>query len=90
MVNYKREILSDSCNYANTCICFLTVRPADFIFQVLKMKMKSNMVSEVIDVYGDPDGTEAFGCSVATYVDGKLLIGTVTHQMVVCDSKYIM
>ena len=88
MVNYKREILPE--NYANTCICFLTVIRGNFIFQVLKMKMKSNMVSQVIDVYGDPDGTEAFGCSVATYVDGKLLIGTVTHQMVVCDSKYIM
>ena len=60
------------------------------MFQVLKVKMKSNMVSQVIDVYSDPDGTEAFGCSVATYVDGKLIIGTVNHQMVVCDSKYII
>ena len=60
------------------------------MFQVLKVEMKSNMVSQVIDVYGDPDGTEAFGCSVATYVDGKLSIGTVNHQMVVCDSKYII
>ena len=60
------------------------------MFQVLKVEMKSNMVSQVIDVYADPDGTEAFGCSVATYVDGKLIIGSVNHQMVVCDSKYII
>ena len=52
--------------------------------------MKSNMVSQVIDVYADPDGTETFGSTVATYVDGKLIIGTVNHQTVVCDSKYII
>ena len=52
--------------------------------------MKSNRVRLVIDVYADPDGTEAFGSSVATYVEGKLIIGTIYKQLVVCDSKYIM
>ena len=48
------------------------------------------MVNQVVEVYADPDGTEAFGSTVATYVDGKLIIGTVTHQTVVCDSKYVL
>ena len=53
------------------------------------MKMNQNMVSEVIEVYADPDGSEAFGSTVATYAQEKLIIGTVTHQTVVCDSKYV-
>ena len=60
------------------------------ILQVLKVEMKSNMVNQVVEVYADPDGTQAFGSTVATYVDGKLVIGTVTHQTVVCDSKYVL
>ena len=51
--------------------------------------MEDNMVSDVIEVYADPDGSEAFGSTVATYADGKVVIGTVTHQTVVCDSKYV-
>lgn len=58
--------------------------------QVLKVKMSHNMVSEIIEVYADPDGSEARGSSVATYVNGKVVIGTVFDQTVVCDSKYIM
>ena len=60
------------------------------ILQVLKVEIKSNMVNQVVEVYADPDGTQAFGSTVATYVDGKLIIGTVTHQTVVCDSKYVL
>lgn len=58
--------------------------------QVLKLKMKHNMVSEIVEVYADPDGSEARGSTVATYVNGKVIIGTVEDQTVVCDSKYIM
>ena len=53
------------------------------------MKMRQNMVDEIVEVYADPDGSEAYGSTVATYVDGKVIIGTVQHQLVVCDSKYI-
>lgn len=57
--------------------------------QALKVKMRQNMVDEIVEVYADPDGSEAYGSTVATYVDGKVIIGTVQHQLVVCDSKYI-
>ena len=52
--------------------------------------MKHNMVSEIIEVYADPDGSQARGSSVATYVNGKVVIGTIADQLVACDSKYIM
>ena len=51
--------------------------------------MSGNNVSEMIEVYADPDGSEAFASTSATYVDGKLVIGTETRQTVVCDSKFI-
>ena len=54
------------------------------------MKIKHNMVKEIIDVYADPDGSEIFGSTVATRVDDKLVIGSVTHQAIVCDIKYIV
>ena len=52
--------------------------------------MQQNTVSEIIEVYADPDGSEARGSTVATYVNGKVIIGTVFDQTVVCDAKYIM
>ena len=58
--------------------------------QVLKVKMKHNMPSEIVEVYADPDGSEARGSTVATYANGKVVIGTVEDQLVVCDSKYIL
>ena len=58
--------------------------------QVLKVKMRQNMVDEIVEVFADPDGSVTFGSTVATYVDGKLIIGTVSHQLAVCDSKYII
>ena len=58
-------------------------------FQVLKVKMKHNMPGEIVEVYADPDGSEARGSTVATYANGKVVIGTVEDQLVVCDSKYI-
>ena len=66
------------------CIIFFI-----FCLQALKVKMRQNMVDEIVEVYADPDGSEAYGSTVATYVDGKVIIGTVQHQLVVCDSKYI-
>ena len=54
------------------------------------MKIKHNMVEEIIDVYADPDGSEMYGSIVATRVDDKLVIGSVTHQAIVCDIKYIV
>ena len=54
------------------------------------MKMQHNMVEEIVDVYADPDGTEIFGSTVATRVGDKLVIGSVSHQAIVCDIKYIV
>ena len=53
------------------------------------MKMQHNMVSEMVEVYADPDGSEARGSTVGTYANGKMIIGTVEDQLVVCDTKYI-
>ena len=52
--------------------------------------MRHNMVNEIVEVYADPDGSEARGSTVATYVNGKVIIGTVMDQTVVCDTKYIL
>ena len=75
--------------YLNASKCLL-IFPNCFDWQVLKVKMRHNMVSEIIEVYADPDGSEARGSTVATYVNGKVVIGTIEDQTVVCDSKYIM
>ena len=57
-------------------------------FQVLRFKMEDNMVSSVEEVYAD-DGSELVGSTVATYIKGKLVIGTVIAQTIVCDVKYL-
>ena len=51
--------------------------------------MKDNMVSEVIEVYSDSDGSEMFGAGAATLVRDKLIIGAVWDQLVVCDVKHV-
>lgn len=56
---------------------------------VLKVKMRDNMVSEVVEVYADNDGSEVFGAAAATLVRDKLIIGTVWDQLVVCDVKHV-
>ncbi|XP_053395644.1 uncharacterized protein LOC123523548 [Mercenaria mercenaria] len=56
--------------------------------QVLRFKMEDNMVSAVEEIYAD-DGTELLGSTAATYVNGKLVIGTVEAQAVVCDVNYL-
>ena len=65
----------------------LTLIP--FFVQVLKVKMTDNMVSEVVEVYADNDGSEVFGAAAATLVRDKLIIGTVWDQLVVCDVKHV-
>ena len=60
---------------------------ASFI-KVLRFKMEDNMVSKVDEIYAD-EGTELFGSSVATFVKGKLVIGTVNAQTLICDVTYL-
>ena len=60
-----------------------------FQFQVLKVKMQGNMVSEVVEVYADNDGSEMFGAGAATLVRDKLVIGAVWDQLIICDVKYV-
>ncbi|XP_053394251.1 serum paraoxonase/arylesterase 1-like isoform X1 [Mercenaria mercenaria] len=56
--------------------------------QVVRVKMQDNAVSEMEVIYQD-DGTNCAGSSVATYAAGKLVIGTVLKQAVVCDVNYL-
>ena len=56
---------------------------------VLKVKMKDNMVSEVIEVFSDREGRRVAGAGAAMQVRDKLIIGAVLDQLVVCDVKYI-
>lgn len=39
-------------------------------------------------IYQD-DGTECAGSTAASYASGKVVIGTVREQTVVCDVKYL-
>ena len=52
------------------------------------MKIKDSMVSEVIEVYSDRDGSEMFGVGAATMIRDKLIIGAVSDQLIVCDVKH--
>ena len=52
--------------------------------QVLRVRMTDGHVSEVRGVYAD-DGSQVYGSTVATNVSGKLYIGTITRNAVVCD-----
>ncbi|XP_060580724.1 serum paraoxonase/arylesterase 1-like [Ruditapes philippinarum] len=56
--------------------------------QVLRFKMEDNMVSSVEEIYAD-DGSELYGSTAATYVNGKLVIGSVKAETVVCDVNYL-
>ena len=47
------------------------------------------MVSEVVEVYADNDGSEMFGAGAATLVRDKLVIGAVWDQLIICDVKYV-
>jgi hypothetical protein len=50
--------------------------------------MEDNMVSSVEEIYAD-DGSELNGSAAATYIKGKLVIGTVTAETVVCEVNYL-
>jgi hypothetical protein len=50
--------------------------------------MRDNMVSEIEEIYAD-DGSELVASTGATYVNGKLVIGTVRDQLMVCDVNYL-
>ncbi|KAL4235930.1 Serum paraoxonase/arylesterase 2 [Mactra antiquata] len=56
--------------------------------QVLRYKMEDNFISEIEEIYAD-DGSELYGSTVGTYAMGKLVIGTVMRQTLVCDVNYL-
>ncbi|XP_045159584.1 serum paraoxonase/arylesterase 2-like [Mercenaria mercenaria] len=56
--------------------------------QVVRVKMQDNAVSEIEIIYQD-DGTNCAGSTAATYAAGKMVVGTVREQTVVCDVKYL-
>ncbi|XP_060596917.1 serum paraoxonase/arylesterase 1-like isoform X2 [Ruditapes philippinarum] len=56
--------------------------------QVLRFKMEDNMVSSVEEIYAD-DGSELYGSTAATYIKGKLVIGSITAETVVCEVNYL-
>ncbi|XP_060580715.1 serum paraoxonase/arylesterase 1-like [Ruditapes philippinarum] len=56
--------------------------------QVLRLKMEDNMVSSIEEIYAD-DGSELYGSTAATYIKGKLVIGTVTAETVLCEVNYL-
>ncbi|KAL4236459.1 Serum paraoxonase/arylesterase 2 [Mactra antiquata] len=56
--------------------------------QVIRVKMDNNAVSDIEIIYQD-DGTNCAGSTAATYVAGKMIVGTVREQTVVCEVKYL-
>lgn len=52
------------------------------------MKILDNAVSEIEVIYQD-NGTLTAGSTAATFVDGKLVIGTVREQTAVCEVNYL-
>ncbi|XP_053394247.1 serum paraoxonase/arylesterase 2-like isoform X2 [Mercenaria mercenaria] len=63
---------------------FGTVPPC----QVVRAKMQDNAVSEMEIIYQD-DGTNCAGSTAATHAAGKMIVGTVSNQAVVCDVEYL-
>ncbi|XP_060596918.1 serum paraoxonase/arylesterase 1-like [Ruditapes philippinarum] len=56
--------------------------------QVLRLKMRENTISEIEMIYQN-DGTECTSSTVASYTAGKMIIGTVHAQALVCDVGYL-
>ncbi|XP_045157147.2 serum paraoxonase/arylesterase 1-like [Mercenaria mercenaria] len=56
--------------------------------QVLRFRMEDNTVSSIEQIYAD-DGSELQGSTTAAFVGGKLIIGTVVKQTLVCDVNYL-
>ncbi|KAL4236461.1 hypothetical protein ACF0H5_004847 [Mactra antiquata] len=56
--------------------------------QVLRVKTGNKAWSDVEVIYQD-DGTNCAGSTVATYVAGKLIVGTLYKQTLVCEVEYL-
>ncbi|XP_053392454.1 serum paraoxonase/arylesterase 2-like [Mercenaria mercenaria] len=56
--------------------------------QVIRVKMRNHTVSSIEEIYMD-DGNECTASTVAVFAYGKLVIGTLFKQTVVCDIKYL-
>ncbi|KAL3881427.1 hypothetical protein ACJMK2_027870 [Sinanodonta woodiana] len=56
--------------------------------QVLRMKTSKGLITDVIEVYRN-NGTEISASTVATHFKGRILIGSVGSQLLLCDAKYI-
>jgi hypothetical protein len=54
----------------------------------LRVKITDNAISEIEEVYSE-DGNMLSGTSSATYVNGKLVIGTVSKKAAICDMDYL-
>jgi hypothetical protein len=59
-----------------------------FVFQVVRVKMQDNAVSEMEIIYQD-NGDNCAGSTAATYAAGKMIVGTVWEQTVVCNVDYL-
>ena len=58
---------------------------SSFNFQVLHVKMSNNIVESISEVFVD-DGSEAIGSSSATFINGRIVIGTVDDQTLICEA----
>ena len=50
--------------------------------------MQGNSVAEIETIYQD-DGRQIGGSSGAIYAAGKLVVGSVSKQAIVCDVNYL-
>ena len=56
-----------------------------FTLQVLRLDLENQVnVTKVTEMYAD-DGGVLKGSSVATFYQGRLLIGTVIHRTLLCE-----
>lgn len=56
--------------------------------QVIRVKIHDHAISDIEEIYAD-DGHECTGTTSAAYADGKLVIGTLHDQTVLCDVNYL-
>ncbi|XP_052776582.1 serum paraoxonase/arylesterase 2-like isoform X3 [Mya arenaria] len=56
--------------------------------QVLRIKIRDGVMTSLEEIYAD-DGDELNASTVAAYGAGKLVIGSLFTQTVVCDVKYL-
>ena len=56
-----------------------------FVNQVLRLDLENHVnITKVTEMYAD-DGGVLKGLSVATFYQGRLLIGTVIHKALLCE-----